>query len=106
MEKEICRTYFLFNDEIINGFKITDNKGVYRIYIYTSCEKLGNWQEFLKYNNFESILRYFRNTFNDYNEMKETDWNIKEKMWCKETLEQVESYIKYLNKNKLNKGEL
>lgn len=94
MEKEICKTYFIFNNETINGWRITDNKGIYRIYTYTTCKRLGNWQEFLKYDDFKFVLRYFRNNFNNYSDIKESEWNKKEKLWSKETLEQVENYIK------------
>lgn len=96
MEKEICKTYFKFGNEIIDGFKVIKYNETYYIYTYTSCERLGNWQQFLKYNNYDGVLKYFKNMVNDFNEqnynINTSEWNKKTLEWYKNTLKQVECF--------------
>lgn len=101
MEKEICKTYFKFGNEIIDGYKITELNGTYYIYTYTSCESLGNWQLLLKYDNYSKILKYFKNIVKDFNEENydlNTEWNKQTLLWYKETLKQVEELNKGFTK--------
>ncbi|MBN1076015.1 hypothetical protein DVV91_16970 [Clostridium botulinum] len=82
---EICKTYFRFNNDIINGYKVIDNNGKYDIFVYTSCQQLGNWQLFLTLDK-EKLLKYFKNQVNNFIEQSlKNDWCETELKWYKNT---------------------
>jgi hypothetical protein len=86
---EICKTFFKMDNEIINGYKILNENGMYNIYVYTTCEKLGNWQEFLSYDSVNKVINYFKKiVMRDITDNQpQTIWNIKENEWRKNTLD-------------------
>lgn len=56
---ELCTTYFKWNNKIVDGFKVVKLNGSYVIKAYTTCKKLGNWQDFLRYNSLDKVIDYF-----------------------------------------------
>jgi hypothetical protein len=79
--EEICKTYFEFDNKIINGWKVIECDNTYEVYTYTSCKALGNWQLFLTFDDKETMLRYFRNQVNKTNDKLENEWCKTEHEW-------------------------
>jgi hypothetical protein len=79
--EEICKTYFEFDNKIINGWKVIECDNTYEVYTYTSCKVLGNWQLFLTFDDKETMLRYFRNQVNKTNDKLENEWCKTEHEW-------------------------
>lgn len=86
--KEICKTFFKMDKEIIDGYNIYEKSGAYYIDVYTTCKKLGNWQTLLKYNCIDKVIDYFnRIVKSDIEDNKSKSiWSMKEKEWRKNTL--------------------
>lgn len=85
---EICKTYFKINNNIINGFKISKNNNSFKIYVYTTCEKLNNWQLFLHYNSIKEVREYFKKLLDSYVREcnQDIEWNRIETEWVRHTL--------------------
>lgn len=82
---EICKRYFKIDNDIINGFKIIKEFSEFRIYIYTSCKKLNNWQLFLEYSSLKEVKNYFKKQLCNHLESDNSiEWNLKELEWMKE----------------------
>ena len=91
--KELFKTYFKIDGEIINGYKITEKNGRYFINVYTSCEKLGNWQEFLYYDDLNKVINYFKKSVaRDIEGNQKSEWAITENEWRKHTLKLLLDY--------------
>lgn len=91
--EEICETYFKYDNEIINGWKVIEYNNTYEIYTYTSCKKLGNWQLFLTFESKERMLRYFENQVNNTEENLKNEWCRVEHEWFKNTYEELNKKI-------------
>ena len=87
--KELCKTFFKMDGKIIDGYKVTEENGRYCIHVYTSCKRLGNWQEFLHYDDLNKVIKYFKRSVDrDITERQvETEWVIAENKWRKQTLD-------------------
>lgn len=77
---EICKSYFEMYGKVVDGFKVMNEFGKFRIYTYTSCEKLGNFQLFLEYKTLEQVKKYFKNLYKKILEENDQtiEWNKKE----------------------------
>lgn len=89
--KELCKTFFKIKNKIINGYKVVEENGVYNIYVYTTCKKLGNWQKFLSYNSLDEIVNFFKKLV-DRDKLEGTNeslWVRTENEWRKNTLDLI-----------------
>ena len=77
---EICKSYFEMYGKVVDGFKVMNEFGKFRIYTYTSCEKSGNFQLFLEYKTLEQVKKYFKNLYKKILEENDQtiEWNKKE----------------------------
>ena len=92
--KELCKTFFKMDGEIINGYKVSEENGSYYIYVYTTCKELGNWQEFLHYDNLNKVINYFKKLVTrdiTENQIKSEYVNT-ENEWTKNTLDLLLNY--------------